>query len=92
MLQFEAYKSHGFVLLSQSFTRGLLEQLEHAHTSLSIMLKSVYITPHRDEAAQWSLKLTSIADVLHKWLSVQELWQSLEAVFSNENAMKVDAV
>jgi energy-coupling factor transporter ATP-binding protein EcfA2 len=88
LLQFETYKSHGKVLLSQSFTRGLLEQLEHAHTSLSIMLKSTYIRPHRDEAAQWSLKLTSISDVLLKWLSVQELWQSLEAVFSNEKAMK----
>ena len=90
-LQFESYKSSGKILLSQSFTRGLLEQLEHAHTSLSVMLKSPYVGPHREEAAQWSLKLTSIADVLQKWVAVQELWQSLESVFSNEGAMKVSA-
>ena len=55
------------------------------------MLKSPYVGPHREEAAQWSLKLTSIADVLQKWVAVQELWQSLESVFSNEGAMKVGA-
>lgn len=90
-LQFESYKSSGKILLSQSFTRGLLEQLDHAHTSLSVMLKSPYVGPHREEAAQWSLKLTSIADVLQKWVAVQELWQSLESVFSNEGSMKVGA-
>ncbi|WAR07684.1 DYHG-like protein [Mya arenaria] len=47
-----------------------------------------YIGPLRDEAASWAEKLKEVAEVLELWLEVQDLWQYLEAVFSNQVAAK----
>lgn len=43
----------------------------------------------RDEAASWAEKLKEVAEVLELWLEVQDLWQYLEAVFSNQVAARV---
>ena len=56
---------------------------------LAVMLTSKYIGPLRDEAASWAEKLKEVAEVLELWLEVQDLWQYLEAVFSNAVAVRV---
>ena len=48
-----------------------------------------YIGPLREEAASWAEKLKEVSEVLEQWLEVQDLWQYLEAVFSNAEAAKV---
>ena len=53
------------------------------------MLTSKYIKPLRTEAASWSIKLNEIGEVLETWISVEELWMNLEAVFSSEKTIKV---
>ena len=53
------------------------------------MFISRYIGPLRDEAASWAEKLKEVAEVLELWLEVQDLWQYLEAVFSNQVAARV---
>jgi len=83
VLQFSVHKPRGPLLLAGDHTLSLLEELEHAQTQLATMLMSRHILPLKEEASQWAVKLASIAEVLQQWLSVQELWHNLEAVFSD---------
>ena len=53
------------------------------------MLTSRHIHPLRNETSQWAGKLSAIAEVLQSWLSVQELWLSLQPVLSNPLTGKV---
>ena len=89
VLTFEHYKKRGPMFLDKAFTERLLEQLEDAQALLASMLTSRYIGPLRDEAASWAEKLKEVAEVLELWLEVQDLWQYLEAVFSNSLAVRV---
>ncbi|KAK6187606.1 hypothetical protein SNE40_005595 [Patella caerulea] len=88
VLNFEHYKKRGPMYLDKIFTERLLEQLEDAQALLASMLTSRYIGPLRDEAASWAEKLKEVAEVLELWLEVQDIWQYLEAVFSNSLAVK----
>ncbi|CAL1527205.1 unnamed protein product [Lymnaea stagnalis] len=88
VLNFEHYKKRGPMYLDKAFTERLLEQLEDAEALLATMLTSRYIGPLRDEAASWAEKLKEVAEVLELWLEVQDLWQYLEAVFSNSLAVR----
>ncbi|KAJ8314952.1 hypothetical protein KUTeg_007102 [Tegillarca granosa] len=88
VLAFEHYKKRGPMFLDKAFTERLLEQLEDAQALLANMLTSRYIGPLRDEAASWAEKLKEVAEVLELWLEVQDLWQYLEAVFSNSVAAR----
>ena len=89
MLNFEPYKRRGPMYLDKAFTERLLEQLEDAQALLAQMLTSRYIGPLREEAASWAEKLKEVAEVLEQWLEAQDLWQYLEAVFSNTETAKV---
>lgn len=53
------------------------------------MLMSPHINPLRHETAQWAGKLATITDVLQLWLTVQELWLSLQPVFNSNLASEV---
>ena len=75
--------------LDKTSTERLLEQLEDAQALLAQMLTSRYVGPLREEAASWAEKLKEVGQVLEQWLEVQDLWQYLEAVFSNEATAKV---
>ncbi|XP_035829673.1 dynein heavy chain 5, axonemal isoform X2 [Aplysia californica] len=88
VLNFDHYKKRGPMFLDKAFTERLLEQLEDAEALLATMLTSRYIGPLRDEAASWAEKLKEVAEVLELWLEVQDLWQYLEAVFSNSLAVR----
>ena len=64
---FQPYKPHGSsVLLNIDRTHSLIEQLEHTQIQLATMLKSKYIQPLKEEAAQWAAKLASVSEVLQK--------------------------
>ena len=41
------------------------------------------------EVAMWAEKLGGVSEVLQLWLGVQELWLSLQAVFSDPQTGKV---
>ena len=89
VLNFEQYKKRGPIYLDKVSTERLLEQLEDAQALLAQMLTSRYVGPLREEAASWAEKLKEVGEVLESWLEVQDLWQYLEAVFSNPDAAKV---
>lgn len=88
MLTFEHYKNRGPMFLDKVSTERLLEQLEDAQALLASMLTSKYIAPLRDDTAMWAKKLKDVTEVLELWLQVQDLWQYLEAVFSNSVTAK----
>ncbi|XP_052708586.1 uncharacterized protein LOC128183562 isoform X10 [Crassostrea angulata] len=88
MLTFEHYKNRGPMFLDKVSTERLLEQLEDAQALLASMLTSKYIAPLRDDTALWAKKLKDVTEVLELWLQVQDLWQYLEAVFSNSVTAK----
>ncbi|XP_074662754.1 uncharacterized protein LOC141915202 [Tubulanus polymorphus] len=88
VLTFEPYKRRGPIYLEKLSTERLLEQLEDAQALLANMLTSRHIGPLREEAASWAEKLKEVGEVLEQWLEVQDLWQYLEAVFSNPTASK----
>ncbi|XP_066278010.1 uncharacterized protein [Branchiostoma lanceolatum] len=88
VLTFESYKKRGAIYLAKDESERLLEQLEDAQALLATMLTSKHIGPLREEAASWAEKLKGVSEVLETWLEVQDLWQYLEAVFSNSAAAK----
>eukprot|EP00795_Rhopilema_esculentum_P017364 gene17364-8957_t len=88
VLNFERFKNRGLVCIDKENTEKLLEIAEDAKSSLAIMLTSKHVAPLRDEAASWAVKLKEVGEVLDQWLSVQELWQCLEEVFSNSATAK----
>lgn len=88
VLTFENFKNRGLVCLSHSNTEHLLDLLEDAQATLALMLTSRHIGPLRDEAAAWAIKLKEISEVLEQWLTVQDLWQHLEEVFSHGGTAK----
>lgn len=87
VLNFEPFKKRGPMYLDKTSTERLLEQLEDAQALLAQMLTSRYVGPLREEAASWAEKLKEVGQVLDQWLEVQDLWQYLEAVFSNETSL-----
>ena len=52
------------------------------------MLTSKHVQPLRTEVANWSEKLKTICDVLELWLEVQEMWMSIEGIFTNLGTIK----
>ena len=76
------------------FSRGYTNKYKLTETMLYESLVPLYscyryIGPLRDEAASWAEKLKEVAEVLELWLEVQDLWQYLEAVFSNQITARV---
>ncbi|XP_077973667.1 uncharacterized protein LOC120348568 isoform X2 [Styela clava] len=88
VLSFENYKRRGPVLLVKEDSERLLELLEDAQALLATMLTSKHIGPLREEAASWAEKLKGVSEVLDTWLETQDLWQELEAVFSDHATAK----
>ena len=66
MLNFEKFKSRGWVCLDKVNTEKLLEISEDAKASLAIMLTSKHVAPLRDEAASWAVKLKEVGEVLEQ--------------------------
>lgn len=88
VLIFTHYKKRGNIYLDKKHTERLLEQLDDSKAMLATMLTSRHVGPMRDEAANWAEKLKQVSLVLEEWLTTQDLWQYLEAVFSQEKASK----
>ncbi len=82
-LVFLPYKSHGHALLEQEHTLSLIEQLEHAHTLLATMLLSKHISPLREEASQWAIKLGNVADILQQVYNVFTHCNLMQSLYYN---------
>ncbi|PNH08753.1 Dynein gamma chain, flagellar outer arm [Tetrabaena socialis] len=87
-LAFAEYKNRGPVILKPSDTSELMEKLEESQMTLGSMATNRYSAPFREEVQAWSLKLSTVSEIIEQWLMVQSMWQYMEAVFSGGDIVK----
>ncbi|XP_063992717.1 dynein axonemal heavy chain 8 [Diachasmimorpha longicaudata] len=80
-LHFANFKQRGELLLKGTETGQIISQLEDSLMIISSLLANRYNALYKKEIQSWQDKLSNTAEILAKWLMVQNLWAYLEAVF-----------
>ncbi|CAG9462434.1 unnamed protein product [Pedinophyceae sp. YPF-701] len=88
VLVFADYRNRGPVILKGGETAEMIEKLEDTQMQLGSMATNRFSAPFRDDVQSWVLKLSTVFEVIEQWLGVQNMWQSLEVVFSGGDIVK----
>ena len=67
---------------------AVMEELEEAQMNLQTMITQRHSVPFREELQELLSKLSETSDVLERWLKVQQMWTSLESVFTGGDIMR----